>query len=201
MQLATCTHKQQHFRVGWTDRCRESIFPDLYRGDSYLTEGPFQSVLASDCSSILGGTYIFKVVYSKPHHPCVRSCQCFALPFGENIDSTCGFIRSVKLSPAFIVRSNQDHGDTRRIYYWSTKLLITRPCVCRIERRISHESVSSVGFNSKAAETCVGAARELTDLFSDQLNTTFIYYQGPWWDVVHISEYFMLERVFDSSDS
>ncbi|KAF1945611.1 hypothetical protein EJ02DRAFT_451329 [Clathrospora elynae] len=73
-----------------------------------------------------------------------------------------------------------------KIYYWSTRILITRPCLCRIERRISSESDRSVNFNAKTAEICVEAAREMSKLFPDQPDTYFIYSQGPWWDVVHI---------------
>ncbi|KAI4622305.1 hypothetical protein J4E83_005047 [Alternaria metachromatica] len=73
-----------------------------------------------------------------------------------------------------------------RIYYWSTKVLITRPCLCRIERRISTESEKSMNFNSKSAETCVDAARSMTMLFPEKPDTHFIYSQGPWWDVVHL---------------
>lgn len=76
-----------------------------------------------------------------------------------------------------------------RIAYWSNKILITRPCLCRIERRISNESDKSINFNSQAAETCVEAARELANLFPEQPDLTFVYVQGPWWDMVHISEY------------
>ncbi|KAI8938874.1 hypothetical protein NX059_004733 [Plenodomus lindquistii] len=73
-----------------------------------------------------------------------------------------------------------------RISHLSTKILITRPCLCRIERRISHESDESINFNAKSAETCVEAARELAMLFPDRPDSTFMYTQGPWWDVVHI---------------
>ncbi|CAN9442520.1 unnamed protein product [Alternaria alternata] len=73
-----------------------------------------------------------------------------------------------------------------RIYYWSTKVLITRPCLCRIERRIATESSKSMNFNTDTAETCVEAARQMAMLFPEQPDTGFIYSQGPWWDVVHI---------------
>ncbi|KAI4953081.1 hypothetical protein J4E86_006620 [Alternaria arbusti] len=73
-----------------------------------------------------------------------------------------------------------------RIYYWSTKVLITRPCLCRIERRIATESSKSMNFNAESAETCVDAARNMTMLFPEQPDTQFIYSQGPWWDVVHL---------------
>lgn len=50
------------------------------------------------------------------------------------------------------------------------------------------------------AETCVEAARELIRISPDQPDTTFIYSHGPWCGKVHISEYFMFERAFDSSE-
>ncbi|KAH7551505.1 hypothetical protein BM1_09821 [Bipolaris maydis] len=73
-----------------------------------------------------------------------------------------------------------------RIYYWSTRVLITRPCLCRMERRIESESSRSATFNTKTAELCVQAAEQITSLFPDQPDTTFIYSRGPWWDIVHI---------------
>ncbi|KAG9186065.1 hypothetical protein G6011_02621 [Alternaria panax] len=73
-----------------------------------------------------------------------------------------------------------------RMYYWSTKVLITRPCLCRIERRISTESSASMNFNSQTAETCVEAARRMAMLFPEKPDTGFLYSQGPWWDVVHL---------------
>jgi hypothetical protein len=39
------------------------------------------------------------------------------------------------------------------------------------------------------AETCVEAAQEMTKLFPDNPDTGYVYSQGPWWDVVHISEH------------
>lgn len=76
-----------------------------------------------------------------------------------------------------------------QMHYWSTKILITRPCLCRTERRIKHESNQSAQFNSEMAEICVNSARALTALFPDNPGPSFVYEQAPWWSVVHISEY------------
>ncbi|KAF2844188.1 hypothetical protein T440DRAFT_484375 [Plenodomus tracheiphilus IPT5] len=73
-----------------------------------------------------------------------------------------------------------------RTSYLSAKILITRPCLCRIERRISGQSSSSINFNARSADACVEAARELATLFPDRPESAFIYSQGPWWDIVHI---------------
>ncbi|CAG5179628.1 uncharacterized protein ALTATR162_LOCUS9381 [Alternaria atra] len=69
--------------------------------------------------------------------------------------------------------------------YWSTKMLVTRPCLCKIERRIRNESKASVEFNKTSAEACVGAALEITKLFPDDPDLDFIYSKGPWWAIVH----------------
>ncbi|XPS68919.1 hypothetical protein M3J09_001199 [Ascochyta lentis] len=73
-----------------------------------------------------------------------------------------------------------------RMSYWSTKILITRPCLCRTERRIKNESDKSAHFNSEMAETCINSARALTALFPDEPGSGFIYEKAPWWNVVHI---------------
>ena len=75
-----------------------------------------------------------------------------------------------------------------RTQYWSTKILITRPCLCRTERRIKNESDKSAEFNSEMAEICVNSARSLTALFPDEPSPEFAYQKAPWWNVVHISE-------------
>jgi len=48
-----------------------------------------------------------------------------------------------------------------------------------------------MNFNAESAETCVDAARNMTMLFPEQPDTQFIYSQGPWWDVVHLSKFIM----------
>ncbi|KAF2868236.1 hypothetical protein BDV95DRAFT_610203 [Massariosphaeria phaeospora] len=70
-------------------------------------------------------------------------------------------------------------------HYCSSKLLLTRPCLCRVERRIKNQSTSSVNFDQRAAETCVEAARDMTALLPEVPNPRHIYERGPWWAIVH----------------
>lgn len=67
-------------------------------------------------------------------------------------------------------------------------MVITRPCLCRVERRIHNESNASAEFNTTIAKACVGAALEMSKLFSDEPDLNFIYSKGPWWAVVHLSK-------------
>lgn len=76
-----------------------------------------------------------------------------------------------------------------QMHYWSTKILITRPCLCRTERRIKDESDASARFNSETATDCVNSAHQLTALFLNEPDCRFIYEKAPWWNIVHISRY------------
>lgn len=73
-----------------------------------------------------------------------------------------------------------------QMQYWSTKILITRPCLCRTERRIANQSDASANFNTEMARTCVASARALTELFPDEPDLKPIYAKAPWWNIVHI---------------
>jgi hypothetical protein len=75
------------------------------------------------------------------------------------------------------------------IYYQSAKICITRPCLCRLDRRIKGQSQSSARFNQVTAEACVKAALNIASLLPDPPSPTFFYAKGPWWCAVHISEF------------
>lgn len=90
-------------------------------------------------------------------------------------------------------RSNQSSEFTRELVllkmcYNSTKITITRPCLCRTERRIKNESDMSANFNTKSASACIEAARDMTALFPDKPDIKWIYKTGPWWSIVHNSK-------------
>lgn len=78
--------------------------------------------------------------------------------------------------------------------YWSTKILITRPCLCRIEQRIRNESNTSIDFNTTSAKDCVNAALEMVKLFPNKPDLHFVYSKAPWWAVVHLSKYLPLSK-------
>jgi hypothetical protein len=73
--------------------------------------------------------------------------------------------------------------------YLSAKICITRPCLCRLDRRLKGQSEESAEFNWRTAEACVQAALDLALLLPEPLNPRWIYEKGPWWSIVHISKF------------
>jgi hypothetical protein len=74
-------------------------------------------------------------------------------------------------------------------YHQSVKIYVTRPCLCRVDRRIKGQSAESARFNQDTADACVQAALDLTSWLPDPTNPQWIYENGPWWSSVHISKY------------
>jgi hypothetical protein len=73
-------------------------------------------------------------------------------------------------------------------FHQSVKIYVTRPCLCRLDRRIKGQSAESVRFNQNTADACVQAALDLTLWLPDPSNPRWIYEKGPWWGSVHISK-------------
>lgn len=78
--------------------------------------------------------------------------------------------------------------NTLDIMYHGTKILITRPCLCRLDRRIPNQTASSNTFNRRAALLCVDAAKSIAKLLPDatESNLVILYQAGPWWQMVHV---------------
>lgn len=78
--------------------------------------------------------------------------------------------------------------NTLGIMYHSTKILVTRPCLCRLDRRISHQTANSNTFNQRAALLCVASAKSIANLLSDAVanNIALLYHTGPWWQMLHV---------------
>lgn len=78
--------------------------------------------------------------------------------------------------------------NTLDIMYHSTRILITRPCLCRLDRRISHQTANSNTFNQRAALLCVDSAKSIANILPEAMasNLVLLYQAGPWWQMVHI---------------
>jgi hypothetical protein len=90
-------------------------------------------------------------------------------------------------------------------HHYSARLLISRPSLCRLERRIKGQSHASAAFNHKTAKACVQAAQAITRLFPDQPDWIFVCQRSPWWCIVHhimqAIAVFLLEMSFEGTDT
>ena len=74
---------------------------------------------------------------------------------------------------------------TLGFFYYSTMLIINRPCLCRVDRRIANESGKAKQFDQATAAKCVHAAIDMLNLLPDEPNPVGMYTQCPWWCLVH----------------
>ena len=70
-------------------------------------------------------------------------------------------------------------------FYYSTSIIINRPCLCRMDRRIKDQSDKSKAFNRQTAAGCVRAARGMMDMLPNEPNADGLYKVAPWWCLVH----------------
>ncbi|KAF2647339.1 hypothetical protein K491DRAFT_784785 [Lophiostoma macrostomum CBS 122681] len=94
---------------------------------------------------------------------------------------------------------------TLALYYYGAKTTITRPCLCRLDRRIKNQTVGSNEFNRRTAEACVFSAKSIATLLPDIDDSapSEIYLLGPWWGIVHYvmqaSVVLLLEIAYESA--
>ena len=69
--------------------------------------------------------------------------------------------------------------------YYGTKIIINRPCLCRVDCQIPNESDHCKEFNHSTAAACVHAARNMLDLLPEQPNPIGLYKVSPWWSLLH----------------
>lgn len=67
----------------------------------------------------------------------------------------------------------------------STRTIINRPCLCRLDRRILDQSLHSNHLNHVAANKCVSSARAVLQLISDKPHNAVLYQGTLWWMIVH----------------
>ena len=69
--------------------------------------------------------------------------------------------------------------------YYSTMIIINRPCLCRVDEKVPNESKRAREIDRASAASCVSAARSLLDMLPDEPNAVGMYQVSPWWNMVH----------------
>ncbi|KAL1619968.1 hypothetical protein SLS56_009887 [Neofusicoccum ribis] len=107
---------------------------------------------------------------------------------GEEIDE---WYRSLPPQYQF-TRSDSDEAFCRErvqlaFSYYSAKILVSRPCLCRVDKRIQKQGERSKTLDTNKARECIMAARSMSDLLPDMAvpDAVWIYANGPWWCIVH----------------
>ncbi|KAJ4357575.1 uncharacterized protein N0V89_002151 [Didymosphaeria variabile] len=72
-----------------------------------------------------------------------------------------------------------------KMYHIGTRMLITRPCLCRLDSRIPNQTKASDDMNKTMARDCVDAAKAMANILPDQVDLPYLYQTGPWWSLVH----------------
>lgn len=96
------------------------------------------------------------------------------------------------LNPPFDVASESSDPEIEscrvalRILFHSTRTVINRPCLCRVEERIQDQSSSSSKWkNISSANRCVESARATLDLILHKPNAIVLREGTMWWMMLH----------------
>lgn len=95
------------------------------------------------------------------------------------------------LPPIFdFTKRQRDQQFTRQrmclgLFFYSTAMIVSRPCLCRMARTEPAGSEEFREFNRATAANCVHAAKAMLDLLPDEPNPVGLYKVAPWWCLVH----------------
>jgi hypothetical protein len=80
------------------------------------------------------------------------------------------------------------------LYYQSARICVSRPCLCRLDKRIAGQSDKSEQFNEKTADACIQAALEVARCLPEPTTPQWFYENGCWWSGVHIRKSCLTNR-------
>ena len=72
-----------------------------------------------------------------------------------------------------------------RILFHSTRIIINRPCLCRIWEHIRDQSSSSEEMNRTLAKNCIDSARSTLSLILHKPDSTVLHDGTMWWMLTH----------------
>lgn len=68
-------------------------------------------------------------------------------------------------------------------FFYSIRIMITRPCLCRHDRKSASAKIAS--FHQHTAEACVKSAKAIFALFPDEFNVMRLLETSTWFHIVH----------------
>ena len=134
---------------------------------------------------------LVKEVVSELYQPGIRSKERSEVQ--SRIDSFDNRLFEWKdgVNPPFDVASPSSDPETEscrvalRILFYSTRIIINRPCLCRIQERIEDQKRSSKWKNINSANKCVESARALLNLILHKPDSITLREGTLWWMLLH----------------
>jgi hypothetical protein len=85
----------------------------------------------------------------------------------------------------------------------SSRMILFRPCLCRLDGRLDHQSQMAQNFEKEAAENCIHSARRMISLLKWNAKSEARFYSvSPWWNTLHYlceaMSVLMLEMAFEA---
>jgi hypothetical protein len=108
---------------------------------------------------------------------------------------------------AIIGHKYEREKNTLEILFHSTKMLITRPCMCRLDRWTMNQRARLSEFNERMALTCVESAKSVARVLPNrpEANLVRLYQAVPFWNIVSTIMQslgvLLLEAVYEASYS
>ncbi|PSN62764.1 hypothetical protein BS50DRAFT_128596 [Corynespora cassiicola Philippines] len=171
---------EQHQRVSAYEATRQTIStpPEAPNAGSFLKHMALISIIMQRASSELYSASV--VTHSWEHTQKSISSLC------EQLDN---WIACLPPGLSFVQPDNDPAFERKRLllemHYIRTKILVTRPCLCRLDSRIRTQSHDSDRFNKDMARACVETAKSMADILPEAVDATYLYRTGPWWSAVH----------------
>jgi len=82
-----------------------------------------------------------------------------------------------------------EHGRYRFIlasFYFSCRIITTRPAICRLDSKIENQTAASKSFNNEALRSCVEAAMSQVELLQGEPDAFLLHRLSAWWSQSHL---------------
>ena len=89
------------------------------------------------------------------------------------------------------------------IFFNSSRMILFRPCLCRVEGRLDNQSQMSKNFEQEAVQNCIHSARRMIKVLKWNAKSEAKFYAiSPWWNTLHYLcealSILMLEMAFEA---
>ena len=187
-ESATAASTPSSTQSTWTKKSPTRSPPSLHSGYDFLAKfPPSESVYFFHHSQLneISHDILMTLYYPRALQRTWSETQSSISTLDRKLDRwlsslTSTFDFTIKQSDGLFLRQRTSLG----FFYYSNKIIIHRPCLCRMEGDIPNESSKSKDYNRNAAMSCVRAAKGMIELLPDEINPVALYQCTPWWCIL-----------------